>query len=107
MASWVISSLRERWEADNRLVQTLQGRPKHTVGYPRKDNFPSSSQKSSGRDERPQSLVQAIRNTPRSTRTHHTPPVASRETNPKSSDSSIPSRLIKVLGLPVPFPTSA
>jgi hypothetical protein len=52
-------------------------------------------------------LLQASRNTPPDTRNHHTPPVASRETDPKSSDSSIPSRLIKVLGLPVPFPASA
>jgi hypothetical protein len=35
------------------------------------------------------------------------PPVASRETHPKMSNSKIPRCLIKVLGLPVPFPTSA
>jgi hypothetical protein len=35
------------------------------------------------------------------------PPVASRETHPKISDGKIPYRLIKVLGLPVPFPTIA
>jgi hypothetical protein len=44
------------------------------------------------------------RKAPRLTRA---PPVASRETHPKSSDSEIPRRLIEVLGLPVPFPTSA
>jgi hypothetical protein len=59
---------------------------------------PSGSQESMGQDKRPQSLA------PRLTRA---PPVASRETHPKSSDSEIPRRLIKVLGLPVPFPTSA
>jgi hypothetical protein len=48
---------------------------------------PNGSQKYSSRDKRPQSLVQAIRHTPRGTRTHHTPPVAIRETHPKSSDS--------------------
>jgi hypothetical protein len=106
MASGV-SSLRWRWEADNRLIQTLQGRPKHTIGCPRKDNFPSSSQKSSGRDRILQSLLQAIRHTPQGTRNHRTPPVASREMYPKSSNSRIPHRLIKVLGLPVPFSTSA
>jgi hypothetical protein len=52
-------------------------------------------------------LVQAIRHTPRGTRTHHTPPVASCEMHPKMSNSKIPCRLIKVLDLPVPFPTSA
>jgi hypothetical protein len=44
---------------------------------------------------------------PGGTRTHRTPPVASREMHPKMSNSKIPRRLIKVLGLPVPFPTSA
>jgi hypothetical protein len=68
---------------------------------------PSGSQNSSGQDQILQSLVQAIRHTPRDTRTHHTLPVASRETHPKLSNSKIPRRLIKVLGLPVPFPTSA
>jgi hypothetical protein len=51
-------------------------------------------------------LVQAIRYTPRGTRTHHAPPVASREMHPKISNSKIPHRVIKVLGLPYPFPTS-
>jgi hypothetical protein len=37
----------------------------------------------------------------------HAPLVASRETHPKMSNSKIPHRAIKVLGLPVPFPTSA
>jgi hypothetical protein len=68
---------------------------------------PSGSQNSSGRDRILQSLVQAIWRTPRGTQTHHTPPVASRETHPKMSNSKIPRRLIKALGLPVPFPTSA
>jgi hypothetical protein len=36
----------------------LQGKPKHTVGYPRKDNFPGSSQKSSGWEQSLQSWVQ-------------------------------------------------
>jgi hypothetical protein len=51
--------------------------------------------------------VQAIWHTPRGTLTHHTPPVASRETHPKMSNSKIPCRLFKAQGLPVPFPTSA
>jgi hypothetical protein len=38
---------------------------------------------------------------------HNRPPVASREAHPKMSNSKIPHRVIKVLGLPVPFPTSA
>jgi hypothetical protein len=67
---------------------------------------PSGSQNSSDRDRILQSLVQAIRYTPRGTRTHHAPPVASRETHPKMSNSNIPHCVIKVLGLPVPFPTS-
>jgi hypothetical protein len=67
---------------------------------------PSGPQKSLDRDQILQSLVQAIRYTPRGTRTHHAPPVASRETHPKSSNSKIPHRVIKVLGLPYPFPTS-
>jgi hypothetical protein len=44
---------------------------------------------------------------PRGTLTHRTPLVASRETYPKNSNGRIPRRLIKVLGLPVPFQTSA
>jgi hypothetical protein len=44
------------------------------------------------------------REAPRITRA---PPVASCETHPKISDSKIFYRLIKVLGLPVPFMTSA
>jgi hypothetical protein len=44
------------------------------------------------------------REAPRITRV---PPVASREMHPKISDGKIPYRLIKVLGLPVLFPTSA
>jgi hypothetical protein len=51
--------------------------------------------------------MQAIRHTPRGTRTHHAPLVASRETHLKMSNSKIPDRVIKVLGLPVPFSTSA
>jgi hypothetical protein len=66
---------------------------------------PSGSQNTSGRDRILQSLVQAIWYTPRGTRTHRTPLVASRETHPKMSNSKIPRRLIKVLGLPVPFLT--
>jgi hypothetical protein len=54
-----------------------------------------------------QSLVQAIWHTPRGTQSHHAPPVASRETHPKMSNSKIPHCVIKVLGLPVTFPTSA
>jgi hypothetical protein len=64
---------------------------------------PNGSQKSAGQDRILQSLVQAIRHTPRGTRTHHTPPVDSRETHPKMSNSKIPRRLIKVLGFgPIP-----
>jgi hypothetical protein len=44
------------------------------------------------------------REAPRLTRA---PLVTSRETHPKISDGEIPYRLIKVLGLPVPFLTSA
>jgi hypothetical protein len=68
---------------------------------------PGGSQNSSDRDQILQSLVQAIRYTPRGTRTHHEPQVASRETHPNMSNSKIPHCVIKVLGLPVPFPTSA
>jgi hypothetical protein len=68
---------------------------------------PGGSQNSSDRDQILQSLVQAIRYTPRGTRTHHAPPVASCETHPKMSNSKIPHRVIKVLGLPVPFPIRA
>jgi hypothetical protein len=68
---------------------------------------PSGSQNSSDRDRILQSLVQAIRYTPRGTRTHHAPLVASRETHPKMSNSKIRHCVVKVLGLPVPFPTSA
>jgi hypothetical protein len=68
---------------------------------------PSGSQNSSDRDRILQSLVQAIRYTLWGTRTRHAPPVASRKTHTKMSNSKIPHRLIKVLGLPVPFPTSA
>jgi hypothetical protein len=74
---------------------------------PLRGQSPSGSQNSSNRDRILQSLVQAIRYTPRGTRTHHTPPVASRETHPKMSNSKIPHRVIKVLGLPVSFMTSA
>jgi hypothetical protein len=66
----------------------------------------SGSQNSSGRDRIFQLFVQAIRHTPRGTRTHHTPPVANHETHPKMSNSKIPRRLIKVLSLPISFPTS-
>jgi hypothetical protein len=68
---------------------------------------PSGSQNSSDRDRILQSFVQAIRYTPRGTWTRHAPPVASRGTHPKMSNSKIPHRVIKVLGLPVPFPTTA
>jgi hypothetical protein len=67
---------------------------------------PSGSRKSSDRDRILQSFVQAIRHTPRGTWSHHAPLVASRETHPKISNSKIPHRVIKVLGLPYPFPTS-
>jgi hypothetical protein len=67
---------------------------------------PSGSQKSSDRDRILQSLVQAIRHTPRGTRSHHAPPIAIRETHPKISNSKSPHRVIKLLGLPYPFPTS-
>jgi hypothetical protein len=65
---------------------------------------PGGSQNYSDRDRILQSLVQVIRYTPRGTRTHHAPPVASRETHPKMSNSKIPQRVIKVLGLSGPFP---
>jgi hypothetical protein len=68
---------------------------------------PNSSQKSSDHDRILQSLVQAIWHTLQGTQTHHAPLVASRETHPKMSNSKIPHRVIKVLGLPIPFPTSA
>jgi hypothetical protein len=68
---------------------------------------PNGSQKSSDRDRILQSLVQAIWHTPQGTQIHHAPPVASRETHPKMSNIKIPHHVIKVLGLPVPFPTSA
>jgi hypothetical protein len=68
---------------------------------------PSGSQNSSDRDQILQSLVQAIWHTPRGIQTHHAPPVASREMHPKMSNSKISHRVIKVLGLPVPFRTSA
>jgi hypothetical protein len=74
---------------------------------PPREQPPSGSQNSSSQDRILQSLVQAIRNTPRGTQAHHTPAVASRETHPKMSNTRIPRRLIDVLGLPVPFPTSA
>jgi hypothetical protein len=67
---------------------------------------PSGPQKSSDQDRILQSLVQAIWYTPRGTRTHLAPPVASRGTHPKISNSKIPHRVIKVLSLPYPFPTS-
>jgi hypothetical protein len=54
-----------------------------------------------------QSLVEAIWHTPRGTQNYHAPPVASCEMHPKMSNSKIPHRTIKVLGLPVLFPTSA
>jgi hypothetical protein len=57
---------------------------------------PSSSQKSSDQDQILQSLVQAIRHTQRGTRNHRTPPVASRETDPKMSNSKIPHHLLTV-----------
>jgi hypothetical protein len=66
---------------------------------PPRGQQPSGSQKYLDRDRILQSLVQAIRHTPRGIRTHRTPPVASRETHPKMSNSKIPHRLIKVLGL--------
>jgi hypothetical protein len=68
---------------------------------------PSGSQISLDWDRILQSLVQAIWHTPQGTQTHHAPPVPSCETHPKISNSKIPHRVIKVLGLPVPFPTSA
>jgi hypothetical protein len=74
---------------------------------PSRGQPPSGSQKSLDQDRILQFLVQAIWYTLRGTRTHHAPPVASRETHPKMSNSKIPHRVIKVLGLPVPFLTSA
>jgi hypothetical protein len=68
---------------------------------------PSGSQNFSDRDRILQSLVQAIWHNPRDTETHHAPPVASREMHPRMSNSKIPHRVIKVLGLPVPFLISA
>jgi hypothetical protein len=68
---------------------------------------PRGSQNSSDRDQILHSLVQAIWYTPLGSWAHHAPLVASRETHPKMSNSKIPHRIIKVLGLPVPFLTSA
>jgi hypothetical protein len=67
---------------------------------------PGGSQNSSDWDRILQSLVQAIWNTPQGTQNHHAPPLASHETHPNMSNSKIPHRVIKVLGLPYPFPTS-
>jgi hypothetical protein len=86
---------------------TLQGGPKHTVGCPHEDNHqvvPKNPQVWIKCHSLWYRLSGIPHKTPKLTRA---PPVASRETHPKSSGSEIPHRLIKVLGLPVPFPTSA
>jgi hypothetical protein len=88
-------------------LKTLQGRPKHTVGCPRQDNHQAVPKEPRFRIKG-HSLWYRLSGIPREApRLTCVPPVASRETHPKSSDGEIPYRLIKVLGLPVPFPTSA
>jgi hypothetical protein len=85
---------------------TLQGRPKHTVGCPREDNH-QAVPKNPRVGIKGHSLWYRLSGIPRKAPwLTRAPPVASRETHPKSSDSEIPHRLIKVLGLPVPFLTS-
>jgi hypothetical protein len=69
---------------------------------------PSGSQKNPRFGIKDHSLWYRLSGIPREAPRHTcTPPVACRDMHPKSSDSKIPYRLIKVLGLPVPFPTSA
>jgi hypothetical protein len=105
MASEVVSYKGERPTID--WFITLQGEPKHTVGCLREDNH-QAVPKNPRVGIKGHSLWYRLSDIPReATRLTRAPPVASRETHPKSSDSEIPHRLIKVLGLPVPFPTSA
>jgi hypothetical protein len=85
---------------------TLQSGPKHTVGCPREDNHqavPKNTRVGIKGHNLWYRLSGIPRKAPRLTRA---PPVASRETHPKSSGSEIPHRLIKVLGLLISFPTS-
>jgi hypothetical protein len=87
--------------------KTLQGRPKHMVGCPREDNHQAVANNPRF-GIKGHSLWYWLSGIPREApRLTRAPPVASSETHPKSSDGEIPYRLIKVLGLPVPFPTSA
>jgi hypothetical protein len=96
--------VRGRQPAD---LKTLQGRPKHTVGYPHEDNH-QAVPKDPRFGIKGHSLLYRLSGIPREApRLTRVPPVASRETHPKSSDGEIPYRLIKLLGLPVSFPTSA
>jgi hypothetical protein len=77
------------------------------VGFPREDNHQAVPKNPRVRIKG-HSLWYQLSGIPRKAlRLTRAPLVASRETHPKSSDSEIPRRLIKVLGLPVPFPTSA
>jgi hypothetical protein len=89
------------------LFITLQGRPKHKVGCPCEDNHQEVPKNPRVRIKGHSLWYQlsgVARKAPRLTRA---PLVASCETHPKCCDSEIPRRLIMVLGLPVPFPTSA
>jgi hypothetical protein len=85
----------------------MPDRYKHTVGCPREDNH-QAVPKNLRFGIKGHILWYRLSGIPReASRLTRVPPVASRETHPKSSDGEIPYRLIKVLGLPVPFPTSA
>jgi hypothetical protein len=86
----------------------LQGGPKHTEECPHKEFTNQAVPRNPRFRIKVQSLVQGylVRLTLASSLTHAAP-VASRGTHPKISDGKIPYRLIKVLVLPVPFPTSA
>jgi hypothetical protein len=88
---------------------TLQGGPKHTEECPHKEfTNQAVSKRSSIQDIRLQFLVQGylVRLTLASSLTQ-APPIASCGTHQKTTDSKIAYHLIKVLGLLVPFPTSA
>jgi hypothetical protein len=85
----------------------MQGRPKHTVGCPHEDNH-QAVPKNLRFGIKGQSLWYRLSGIPRKApRITRAPPVASREMHPKISGGKIPYHLIKVLGLLVPFSTSA
>jgi hypothetical protein len=86
---------------------TLQGIHKHTVGCPREDNHQAVT-KNPRFGIKGHNLWYRLSGIPHEApRLTCAPPVVSREMHPKISDGKIPYRLIKVLGLSVPFPTSA